>query len=81
MTRCVASLGLQVGAYADFFEKRADFPRFKKKGQATATATPDLKQIKQDQANSHLFLPKLGWLRYRTVATCWASIPRSSRTP
>ena len=52
-------------AYANFFAKRADFPRFKKKGQGDSFRYPDPKQIKLDQANSRLFLPKLGWLRYR----------------
>ena len=52
-------------AYTNFFAKRADFPRFKKKGQSDSFRYPDPKQIKLDQANSRLFLPKLGWLRYR----------------
>jgi putative transposase len=52
-------------AYTNFFAKRADFPRFKKKGQGDSFRYPDPKQIKLDQANSRLFLPKLGWLRYR----------------
>lgn len=52
-------------AYANFFAKRADFPRFKKKGQGDRFRYPDAKQIKLDQANSRIFLPKLGWLRYR----------------
>jgi putative transposase len=52
-------------AYANFFAKRADFPRFKKKGQSDSFRYPDPKQIKLDQANSRLFLPKLGWVRYR----------------
>ena len=52
-------------AYSNFFAQRADFPRFKKKGQHDAFRYPDPKQIKLDQANSRLFLPKLGWLRYR----------------
>jgi len=52
-------------AYKNFFEKRADFPRFKRKGQSDSFRYPDPKQIKLDQANSRLFLPKLGWLRYR----------------
>ena len=52
-------------AYANFFAKRAGFPRFKKKGQHDAFRYPDPKQIRLDQANSRLFLPKLGWLRYR----------------
>ncbi len=52
-------------AYSNFFAKRADFPRFKKKGQSDRFRYPDPTQIKLDQANSRLFLPKLGWLRYR----------------
>ena len=52
-------------AYANFFAKRANFPRFKKKGQSNSFRYPDPKQIKLDQANNRLFLPKLGWLRYR----------------
>ena len=51
-------------AYANFFAKRADFPRFKKKGQSDSFRYPDPKQIKLDQPNNRLFLPKLGWLRY-----------------
>lgn len=52
-------------AYQNFFEKRADFPRFKRKGQRDSFRFPDSKQFKLDQGNSRIFLPKLGWLRYR----------------
>ncbi|WP_455281309.1 RNA-guided endonuclease InsQ/TnpB family protein [Cupriavidus necator] len=52
-------------AYANFFAKRADFPRFKKKGQQDSFRYPDPKQVRLDQGNSRIFLPKLGWLRYR----------------
>jgi len=53
-------------AYTNFFAQRADFPRFKKKGRTQDSFRyPDPKQFKLDQANSRLFLPKLGWLRYR----------------
>lgn len=50
-------------AYKNFFEKRAGFPRFKKKGQSGSFHYPQ--GCKLDQANSKIFLPKLGWLRYR----------------
>jgi putative transposase len=50
-------------AYANFFAKRADFPRFKKKGHSDSFRYPQGAQL--DQANSRIFLPKLGWLRYR----------------
>jgi len=52
-------------AYANFFAKRADFPRFKKKGMGDSFRYPDPKQFKLDRANSRIFLPKLGWIRYR----------------
>lgn len=52
-------------AYKNFFEKRAAFPRFKRKGSSDSFRYPDPKQIKLDQANSRIFLPKLGWMRYR----------------
>ena len=52
-------------AYKNFFAKRADFPRFKRKGSGDAFRYPDPKQIKLDQSNDRVFLPKLGWLRYR----------------
>jgi putative transposase len=52
-------------AYKNFFAKRAAFPNFKKKGLGDSFRYPDPKQIKLDQANGRIFLPKLGWLRYR----------------
>ncbi|MDA8327401.1 MAG: transposase [Betaproteobacteria bacterium] len=50
-------------AYSNFFAKRADFPRFKKKGQSDSFRYPQ--GCKLDQANCRIFLPKLGWVRYR----------------
>jgi len=52
-------------AYRNFFGKRAGFPQFRKKGFADRFRYPDPKQIRLDQLNSRIFLPKLGWLRYR----------------
>jgi len=52
-------------AYKNFFEKRAAFPKFKKKGVYDSFRYPDQKQFKIDQPNNRLFLPKLGWVRYR----------------
>lgn len=52
-------------AYTNFFAKRADFPRFKKKGMGDRFRYPDAKQFKIDAGNSRVFLPKLGWIRYR----------------
>src|SRR5690606_20902658 len=50
-------------AYGNFFAKRANFPRFQKKCQGDSFRRPQ--RGKLDQASSRLFLPKLGWLRYR----------------
>lgn len=50
-------------AYTNFFEKRAAFPRFRKKGQHDRFRYPQ--GVKLDPAGSRIFLPKLGWLRYR----------------
>lgn len=43
--------------------RRAAFPRFKKRGQNDAFRYPQ--GVKLDQENSRIFLPKLGWMRYR----------------
>ncbi|EIK6982773.1 transposase [Salmonella enterica subsp. enterica serovar Amager] len=50
-------------AYKNFFQKRAAFPRFKKRGQNDAFRYPQ--GVKLAQANSRISLPKLGWIRYR----------------
>jgi len=52
-------------AYTNFFAGRAAFPRFKKRGQRDSFRYPDPKQFKLDQANSRVYLPKIGWVRYR----------------
>ena len=52
-------------AYQNFFEKRSRFPRFRRKGRGASFRYPDAKQFEIDAANSRIFLPKLGWLRYR----------------
>jgi putative transposase len=53
------------GAFGNFFAKRADFPRFKRKGMGDSFRYPDPKQITLDGGNGRIKLPKLGWLRYR----------------
>ena len=50
-------------AYKNFFEKRADFPEFKKKGVYDKFRYPQ--GFKIDQANRRVLLPKLGWMRVR----------------
>jgi len=52
-------------SYKNFFAGRAKFPCFKKKGNHSSFRYPDSQQIKLDETNSRVFLPKLGWMRYR----------------
>jgi putative transposase len=43
----------------------ADFPRFKKRGRSDSYRCSVLKEIKLDQENSRILLPRIGWVRYR----------------
>lgn len=52
-------------AFKNFFSKRAQFPRFKKRELGGSFRYPDSLQIELDQVNSRIYLPKLGWMRYR----------------
>jgi putative transposase len=52
-------------AYTNFFAKRANFPRRKKKGRSDSFRYTDPARIKLDQDNSRIWLPKLGWVHYR----------------
>ena len=52
-------------AFVNCFEKRARFPQFKKKWRRESFRYPDPKQFRLDQDNSRVFLPKLGWMKYR----------------
>jgi putative transposase len=54
-------------AHKRFFATRADFPRFKRKGDAQCFRYPDAKQFEINQFNSRIKLPKLGWIRYRNT--------------
>ena len=46
-------------AYKNFFAKRSDFPRFKRKDDTQCFRYPDAKQFEIDQDNSRIKLPKL----------------------
>jgi putative transposase len=50
-------------AYRNFFAKRSAFPKFKRKGIHEAFRYPQ--GFKIDGRNSRIFLPKIGWVRYR----------------
>src|SRR5712671_1947458 len=50
-------------AYTNFFQKRADFPKFKKKGQRESFRVPQGFEV--DNGNGRVKVPKIGWMRYR----------------
>jgi len=50
-------------AYTNFFQKRADFPKFKKKNQRESFRIPQGFEV--DNSNGRIKLPKVGWMRYR----------------
>ena len=49
--------------YTNFFEKRSEFPKFKKKGQRESFRVPQGCEV--DNGNGRIKLPKIGWLGYR----------------
>lgn len=50
-------------SFKNFFAKRTDFPKFKKKGVKDSFRFPQ--GCKLEQSNNRLYLPKIGWIRYR----------------
>ena len=50
-------------AFKNFFQKRSNFPKFKKKGIKEHFRFPQ--GCKLEQQNKRIYLPKIGWVRYR----------------
>lgn len=50
-------------AFKNFFEKRSDFPKFKRKSSKDKFRFPQ--GCKLEQHNDRIYLPKIGWVRYR----------------
>lgn len=50
-------------AFKNFFAKRSDFPKFKRKGGKESFRFPQ--DCKLEQQNKRIYLPKIGWMRYR----------------
>jgi putative transposase len=50
-------------AYTNFFQKRGNFPKFKKKGQRESFRIPQ--GFLLDNPNGRVQIPKMGWMRYR----------------
>jgi len=51
--------------FQKLFKKQAGYPKFKKKGKSDSFRFPDPNQLKLEENNKRVFLPKLGWIRYR----------------
>ena len=50
-------------SFKNFFAKLANFPKFKRKGEKNSFRFPQ--GCKLEQQNSRIYLPKIGWVRYR----------------
>ena len=50
-------------AFENFFAKRSDFPKFKRKGEKDSFRFPQ--GCKLEQENNRIYFPKIGWVRYR----------------
>lgn len=50
-------------AFRNFFQKRSNFPKFKKRGVKERIRFPQ--GCKLEQHNNRLYLPKIGWVKYR----------------
>lgn len=50
-------------AYSNFFAGRAAFPRFKQRGRRDSFRYPQ--GCKLEQCNDRIYLPRIGWCRYR----------------
>ena len=59
-------------ALMNFFAGRANFPRFKAKGKKDSCRFPQ--GVKSDQNNNRIYLPKIGWVRYRNSRTIIGTI-------
>ena len=59
-------------ALMNFSASRANFPRFKAKGRKDSCRFPQ--GVKSDQNNNRIYLPKIGWVRYRNSRTIIGTI-------
>ena len=57
---------------AKYTAGRANFPRFKVKGRKDSCRFPQ--GVKSDQNNNRIYLPKIGWVRYRNSRTIVGTI-------
>ena len=50
-------------SFKNFFAKRSNFPKFKRKGEKDSFRFPQ--GCKLEQQNNRIYLPKIGWVHYR----------------
>ena len=65
-------------ALMNFSAGRANFPRFKAKGRKDSCRFPQ--SVKSDQNNNRIYLPKIGWVRYRNSRTIIGTIKKVTVT-
>jgi putative transposase len=61
-------------AYKNFFAKRADFPRFKKKGSRTASAIPTRNRSSSIRPTAASSCPSWAGCATATAGKCWATV-------
>ena len=59
-------------AFENFFAKRANFPKFQCKGEKDSFRFPQ--GYKLEQQNNRIYLPKIGWVRYRNSRNVFGSM-------
>ena len=67
-------------SFKNFFAKRSDFPKFKRKGEKDSFRFPQ--GCKLEQQNNRIYLPKIGWVRYRNsrnVSGCLKNVTVSQK--
>lgn len=67
-------------AFKNFFAKRSDFPKFKRKGGKDSFRFPQ--GFKLEPHNNRIYLPKIGWVRYRNsrnVSGCLKNVTVSKK--
>ena len=59
-------------AFENFFAKRSNFPKFKCKGEKDSFRIPQ--GYKLEQQNNRIYLPKIGWVRYRNSRNVFGNL-------
>lgn len=67
-------------SFKNFFAKRSNFPKFKRKGEKDSFRFPQ--GCKLEQQNNRIYLPKIGWVRYRNsqaISGCLKNVTVSQK--